>query len=229
MIIAVDGNYLRGPIPLERFELAPGNRLDLDITLPAAIARYPIIDRFLERRPNALAEIIADDAAPHTSLFASPARAKVPEWRSFAKTPLLAELHLDARRGGPLGIEWTINGVAYSAHDHSGAPTLTLLEGTWNRIRFRNNSARLHPIHIHGMFFRLLARDEGAISEPFFRDTVLIHAKEAIDIGVVPLDPGKWMMHCHILEHAEAGMMTTIEVKAAGVQRGAPSISATHE
>jgi FtsP/CotA-like multicopper oxidase with cupredoxin domain len=40
-----------------------------------------------------------------------------------------------------------------------------------------------------------------------------MHSKETIDIGLVPLDPGQWMMHCHILEHAEAGMMTLFEVR----------------
>ena len=36
--------------------------------------------------------------------------------------------------------------------------------------------------------------------------------KETVDVGMVPLDPGRWMMHCHILEHAEAGMMTSFDV-----------------
>jgi len=65
------------------------------------------------------------------------------------------------------------------------------------------------------MFFRLLARNGAPVDEPFFRDTVLVHSQETIDIGLVPEDPGRWMMHCHILEHAEAGMMTTLEVTPA--------------
>jgi FtsP/CotA-like multicopper oxidase with cupredoxin domain len=60
-------------------------------------------------------------------------------------------------------------------------------------------------------FFRLLARN-GVPSTSHFRDTVLVHGKETIDAGVVPLDVGRWMMHCHILERAEAGMMTMIDV-----------------
>ena len=42
-------------------------------------------------------------------------------------------------------------------------------------------------------------------------DGIRAHA-EVIDIGVVPMDVGAWMMHCHILEHAEAGMMMMIDV-----------------
>jgi len=41
---------------------------------------------------------------------------------------------------------------------------------------------------------------------------VLIHPRETVDVGLVPEDPGRWMMHCHVLEHAEAGMMTYLEV-----------------
>ncbi len=66
------------------------------------------------------------------------------------------------------------------------------------------------------MFFKVLARNGAPIDEPFFRDTVLVHGRETVDIGLVPLDEGSWMMHCHILEHAEAGMMTMIEVAAPG-------------
>jgi FtsP/CotA-like multicopper oxidase with cupredoxin domain len=65
------------------------------------------------------------------------------------------------------------------------------------------------------MFFKVLARNAESIDEPFFRDTVLVHGRETVDIGLVPLDAGDWMMHCHILEHAEAGMMTMIKVNRA--------------
>jgi FtsP/CotA-like multicopper oxidase with cupredoxin domain len=49
--------------------------------------------------------------------------------------------------------------------------------------------------------------------EQFTRDTVLVGPKESVTIGFVPEHPGIWLTHCHIQEHAEAGMMTTIEVK----------------
>jgi FtsP/CotA-like multicopper oxidase with cupredoxin domain len=64
------------------------------------------------------------------------------------------------------------------------------------------------------MFFCVLARDGQPAHEPFFRDTVLVHSKESVDIGLVPQDVGRWMIHCHILEHAEAGRMSVIDVTA---------------
>jgi FtsP/CotA-like multicopper oxidase with cupredoxin domain len=217
-IVAVDGLYVAHPIPLARFELAPGNRLDLDITLPTApqSRSIPVIDRFYDERPNHLADVVIDGASPRPSpAFPSPAHARVPSWSAGLALPAAKEFRLDARRGGDYGIEWTINGEAFAGHEHAqhGPPMLTLARGDWVRLRFTNASFRLHPIHLHGMFFRLLARNGAPVDEPFFRDTVLVHSKETIDIGLVPLDAGKWMMHCHILEHAEAGMMTLFEVK----------------
>jgi FtsP/CotA-like multicopper oxidase with cupredoxin domain len=49
--------------------------------------------------------------------------------------------------------------------------------------------------------------------EPFTRDTVLVGPRESVTIGFVPEHPGIWLTHCHIQSHAEAGMMTTTEVK----------------
>jgi FtsP/CotA-like multicopper oxidase with cupredoxin domain len=215
-VIAVDGLYLRRPVPYSGFELAPGNRLDLDITFSGASSGLiSVRDRFFEARPNPLAEIVVDGIAGAAPRFSSPAHAHVPAWRSALAEPVAQQFRLNARRGGQLGIEWTINERAFEGHDHAAPPALTMRQGVFQHLQFTNQSYRLHPIHLHGMFFRLLARNGVAVDEPFFRDTVLVHAQETIDIGLVPEDPGRWMMHCHILEHAEAGMMTTLAVTSA--------------
>jgi FtsP/CotA-like multicopper oxidase with cupredoxin domain len=214
-IIAVDGLYLRQPIPYSGFEIAPGNRLDLDVTAPAAASGVqPVVDRFYPAQPHPLADIVIDGVGPETHAFPSPAHAHVPVWRGALAQPVSKQFRLSSRRGGEHGIEWTINDQAFAGHAHAGPPALTMQQGTFQRLQFINESYRLHPIHMHGMFFRLLARNGVPIDEPFFRDTVLVHSRETIDIGLVPEDAGRWMMHCHILEHAEAGMMTTLEVIA---------------
>ena len=221
-VIAVDGLYARQPFDPRGFEIAPGNRLDLDITISSTqSARFPIFDRFWAQRPNQLAEIRVDDIAERRAGFASPARGKVPAWKEGRSTPVAAEFRLNSRRGGPFGIEWTINDKAFAghgaaAHGAASRDAVRLKPGVFQHLRFVNQSYRLHPIHLHGMFFRLLARNGVPVDEPFFRDTVLVHAKETLDVGVVPLDEGSWMMHCHILEHAEAGMMMMLEVHASG-------------
>ena len=208
-VIATDGLYTREPFPLDRFEIAPGNRVDLDVTLPSTVALdATVVDRFWPSAPNSLAVIRSDGEAVPSPAFRSPARAKIPRYREALNAPVATEFLLNARRGGSFGIEWTINGHAFPDHAH-----IPLSLARWSRLRFFNQSARLHPIHLHGMFFRLLARNGITLDEPFFRDTVLILAHETVDIAVVPLDAGEWMMHCHILEHAEAGMMTMLDVR----------------
>jgi FtsP/CotA-like multicopper oxidase with cupredoxin domain len=114
---------------------------------------------------------------------------------------------LAAKRGGDYGISWTLNDRVYG----EDSPAHMKL-GRWVKVRFANNSGRLHPMHLHGVFFRVLARNGEPALEPHFRDTVLVRPRETVDVGMIPGDAGRWALHCHILEHAEAGMMTTFVV-----------------
>ncbi len=218
-IIAVDGLYLRAadPLPRLRARAREPARPRRHVRRRRRAACSPVVDRFYPQQPNPLADIVVDgDRAAPSRRFASPAHAHVPAWREALALPVTKQFRLNARRGGEHGIEWTINEQAFAGHAHAAPPALTMRQGTFQRLQFINESYRLHPIHLHGMFFRLLARNGAPVDEPFFRDTVLVHSRETIDIGLVPEDPGRWMMHCHILEHAEAGMMTTLEVRAPG-------------
>ena len=208
-IIAVDGMYAGRPLPYQGFELAPGNRVDLDITIRKKDAGKTIqIKDGYTRRPYPLATIIISPEVVATPSFQSPARAKMPDWSSAKSAPVHLHFELDSRRGGPHGIEWTLNNLVYD-DKHKDA----LILGRWNQMRFTNHSYRLHPMHIHGMFFKVLARNGKPVNEPYWRDTVLLKRKESVDIGLVPLDEGEWLLHCHILEHAAAGMRTRVTVR----------------
>lgn len=221
-LIAMDGMTARKPVPLDGQELAPGNRMDLDLVIPADAAgkSFQIVDRFSARRATPLATIVVAGEPVKTPGFASQANAHVPVWSQALQAPLHHDYRLNARAGGPFGIEWTIDGVAFAGHDstnpHAHHAEVALRAGDFYRLRFTNESARLHPIHLHGMFFRLISRNGVFVDEPFFRDTVLIRGRETVDIALVPTDVGLWMLHCHILEHAEAGMMTMIRVREGG-------------
>ena len=207
-VIAVDGMYTARPLPLDGFELAPGNRLDLDIVIPAdgSGRSYAITDRFT-RRPFTLATIRADGDPVFTPTFEAPSNPNVPGWDGAGERPVDVTYVLNAQRGGEHGIQWTINGRPWGEHE------VTELDGgRWVRVRFQNDSARLHPMHIHGQFFKVIARNGQPVDAPYFRDTVLLRGRETIDVGMVPIDWGRWMMHCHILEHAESGMMTEVRV-----------------
>lgn len=207
-VIAVDGMYTARPLPLSGFELAPGNRLDLDVRIPsdAAGRAFVVTDRFT-RRPFTLATFEVAGEPVSTPTFDAPRNARIPSWAGAVDRPVDETFILNAQRGGEHGIQWTLNGKPWGEHTTTPLPA-----GRWARVRFQNESGRLHPMHIHGQFFKVIARDGKPVDEPFFRDTVLVGGRETVDVGMVPLDVGKWMMHCHILEHAESGMMSEIDV-----------------
>ena len=215
--IAFDGLYAAAPSPITGIELAPGNRVDLDLVVPRSTAgrRILIVDRFT-RSPIPLAELVVGNTPVTTPRFPTPARASVPAWKAAATVAADYTITLAARAGGPYGIEWTLNDRVMRHEEgapHEHASDYVLTSARWAKLRFVNGSARLHPMHIHGAFFKVLARDGHPLDERHWRDTVLVRPRETVDIGLVPLDIGRWMLHCHILEHAESGMMTLVDVR----------------
>jgi bilirubin oxidase len=71
-----------------------------------------------------------------------------------------------------------------------------------------------HPFHLHGFQFQVLERD--GVKEPYlaWKDMLNIPRHSTARIIVRYDDyPGKWMFHCHILDHEDHGMMGVLEVK----------------
>ena len=76
-----------------------------------------------------------------------------------------------------------------------------------------------HPFHIHGAGrFLVLARDGEPEPNLVWKDTVLVLPGQTVDILLEVSNPGRWMAHCHIAEHNQAGMMFSFDVS-----RGTPS------
>lgn len=84
------------------------------------------------------------------------------------------------------------------------------------KLRIGNERAVLHgmqhPIHLHGQRFLVLAVNGKPNDNLAWKDTVLVPSGATVDLLVDLSNPGRWMLHCHIAEHLEAGMMTTITV-----------------
>jgi FtsP/CotA-like multicopper oxidase with cupredoxin domain len=73
-----------------------------------------------------------------------------------------------------------------------------------------------HPFHVHGAGrFLILSRDGVVEPNLVWKDTVLVLPGETVDILLSVDNPGVWMMHCHIAEHHEGGMMLNFNVKPA--------------
>ena len=79
-------------------------------------------------------------------------------------------------------------------------------------INVENRTAFPHPLHLHGHPVRLLSRNGTALPYPVWRDTVLLAPRDRLQLAFVADNPGRWLMHCHIPEHMDAGMMAVLEV-----------------
>lgn len=110
---------------------------------------------------------------------------------------------------------FTINGKAFPATE-----TIEVKRGQRVRLRLMGIGQMVHPMHLHGLPFRIVATDGHPVPEAaqLVKDTVSVAPGERYDIEFVASEPGKWMLHCHILHHATndgeepGGLMLVINV-----------------
>lgn len=104
---------------------------------------------------------------------------------------------------------WAFNGVANLADK----PLFKAQAGETIIIETVNKTSWLHAMHLHGHHFRILKRSDSDIDEGKpWRDTFMIGPDQTTEIAFVADNPGKWLYHCHMLEHAAAGMNTWFAV-----------------
>jgi len=110
---------------------------------------------------------------------------------------------------------FTINGKAFPA-----TKEITVQKGERVRLRLIGIGQFIHPMHLHGIPFKIVATDGHAVPEAvqLTKDTVTVAPGERYDIEFVATEPGQWMLHCHILHHTTndnvepGGLMLMISV-----------------
>jgi FtsP/CotA-like multicopper oxidase with cupredoxin domain len=106
------------------------------------------------------------------------------------------------------GKVWAFNGVAGLGQK----PLLTVRRGQTVRIDLDNANRWPHAMHLHGHHFKVVRRDGHKVTASPWRDTELVQPRERVSLAFVASEPGKWLFHCHMLEHQAGGMGTWIEV-----------------
>lgn len=93
---------------------------------------------------------------------------------------------------------FTINGKAYPETESIQAKV-----GQKIRLRFIGSGQMIHPMHLHGFPFKIVATDgnDVPVSAQWTKDVVSVAPGERYDIEFTPDRPGKWMLHCHIPHH----------------------------
>ncbi|MER5303445.1 multicopper oxidase family protein [Streptomyces lasiicapitis] len=102
--------------------------------------------------------------------------------------------------GGMRKYDWAFDGKPYTADQRH-----PVRAGERVRLEFTNGTTMWHPLHLHGHTFALA----GAAGRPR-KDTAVILPNGTLTADFDADNPGLWMIHCHNVYHAEAGMMTTL-------------------
>jgi FtsP/CotA-like multicopper oxidase with cupredoxin domain len=110
-------------------------------------------------------------------------------------------------------IGFTINGKSFPA-----TQPILAKKGDRIRIRYMNEGLMIHPMHLHGMYQQVIAKDGARLPAPYLADTLNVAPGERYDVLVDCLEPGAWAFHCHILTHAESshgmfGMVTALVIQ----------------
>lgn len=228
--VALDGQPLAAPEPAERLKLAPAQRADLIVDVTAeeggeafvvseergrgnalrsyALATFAVSGTKRARRLSVPDALPANPVSSPTDVDA--ARRTVLRMEGGAMGGLRAATlegrSMDMRELAARGRVWALNGVADDLPD---APLLRAAAGETVRIALVNDTAWPHAMHLHGHHFGTVGAD-GGIGP--LRDTTLVERGETADIAFVADNPGDWLLHCHMLGHAAAGMRTWIRV-----------------
>ncbi|MEW9920228.1 multicopper oxidase family protein [Marimonas sp. MJW-29] len=224
-IVAQDGMPLATPQAVEgTFLMAPAQRLDLIvdvITEVGGAAHLVHLDRdepFSQVAFEVTGEASRARRAPPAPL--PPNAHQMPNLAEARQLDLVMEGGaMGGMRGAMMGGQsrsmmelaqagkfWAFNGAVGGM---DGPPLAELSLGETVRLRMRNDTAFAHGMHLHGMHFHEVAPDGnlGAM-----RDATLMQRGEAREVVFVADNPGKWLLHCHMLSHAASGMMTWIDV-----------------
>jgi len=224
VIVATDGQPCDPHEPEGgRILLGPAMRIDVVLDMQGEPGRrYQVVDDFYDDRSYWLTHL-AYDEKPRIRALRPEAQLVLP--RNPLPEPDLgnAERYELKLQGGMMsgvgmmgmshGATWAINGVSMTGDGHAGmSPIITLQRGRSYVVTMLNQTAWSHPMHLHGHSFRVLSRNGAAAPHREWGDTVLVPAREKVEVAFVADNPGDWMLHCHVTDHQVSGLMTILRV-----------------
>lgn len=221
MVMALDGN----PVP-ERFSpdallLGPGQRMELAIRMPdqeGAVVSLRDVRGPSPKSWRPCARRAARSSGTSAILHRwrsirwrrsiSPAPS-IFRWRSAPRRKTSRAMASAVRLATVSGPSTRCRGLAI--HPIRTAPLAELKLGKSYVIDMENLTPQSHPMHLHGMSFKVLSSSTRQV-EPLISDTYLIQPNEKVSLGFVADNPGDWLLHCHIIEHQKSGMTSYVRV-----------------
>ena len=105
---------------------------------------------------------------------------------------------------------WTINGSAYPMTEGVAPATFHLKQGKSYRLKMRNASDDIHPIHLHRHSFEL-TRIAGEPTAGILKDVMMLGGYQEAEVDFVADNPGLTLFHCHQQLHMDFGFMTLFD------------------
>jgi FtsP/CotA-like multicopper oxidase with cupredoxin domain len=214
--IGVGGGLLEYPIQTETLVIAPGERRDV-LFIPSAPpgsvlpVRAMLHNRgygSIEARPpfDDLFQVSLTPDPPYTGPLPAPPHRFIEPLPVEGATQVAITLTIDQLADGKF--QYGINGVPFAKDK-----PLVASVGETQVWTITNKTKWSHPFHLHGFFFQVLD-ENGKPARPLsWRDTINVPFESSAKFAVKFDDrPGAWMYHCHILDHADGGLMGMLEV-----------------
>jgi len=119
------------------------------------------------------------------------------------------DMVITARQSGKEGFDvYAINGVPF---DMQTMPVMHKLKlGHRYRLRFRNASGDIHPLHLHRHTFELVNL-HGSPTAGVMKDVVLVPPFQTAEVDFTADMPGLTLFHCHMQQHMDYGFMALFE------------------
>lgn len=235
VVVAVDGQPCDPHEPEGgRLLLGPAMRLDVVIDMQGDPGRhYRVVDDFYDGLAYTLTTLAYGgeppirDQPPDTPLRLPSNPLPEPDLATAERHELTLEggmmgggalagmggMHGMATPGMGGDAAWAINGMSMTGDGNAGMPPLfTIQRGRSCMLTLSNRTAWWHPMHIHGFSFRVLSRNGAAVPHHQWNDTVLLAPQDTVECAFVADNPGDWMLHCHVMDHQVAGLMTVLRV-----------------
>lgn len=217
--LAYDGMPLQPPrAQAQDYPIGAGMRVDAALVAPVEVgAEIPIYRRRGQRRERLCRlRTVASSHAARTDIPALPANPiALPELEGAELLPFTFDWSGALAPMGASGQPsfWAINKTPWPgmAAGRIPPPLARLRLGRSYVFQLENTSQYSHPIHLHGVVFTVLDSDKRPI-RPYQADTVMLGKYETIRIAFVADNPGRWMYHCHLIEHLKTGLMGYFEI-----------------
>lgn len=214
-VVALDGNPLPVPVEVPVLWIGTGERVSAVVKM-AQPGVWVLGDVSDDDREHGMGVVIEYAGANGKRQWRKPTPFKWDYTRFGKAGPVVPpdetiEMTFSKDNAAANGFNrWLINGTAFSME--AMKPVFRVQHGRRYRLRMRNASDDIHPIHLHRHSFELrkvAGRDTAGVT----KDVVMLGGYQEMDVDFTATSPGLSLLHCHMQLHMDYGFMALIDCR----------------